>query len=96
MLTKTWMDLYKKTLLTDSDNGLMENSSDEGFISSENSQNSGILQQVQNDQSFDDTVVYYEQEDSLENPLKNPYSYTQEREERNPVMLGKESTISQE
>ena len=33
-----------------------------------------INQQIQNDQSFDDTLVDYEQEDSLENPLENPYS----------------------
>ena len=60
--------------------------SDEGFISSGNSQNNRILQQVQNDQSFDDTVVDFEQEDSLENPLEN---YGQEREEKTPIMLGK-------
>ena len=75
--------------VADSDSGLNENMSDEGLISSGNSQNNGILQQVQNDQSFDDTVVYYEQEDSLENPLENSYSYGQETEEKNPIMLGK-------
>ena len=75
--------------VADSDSGLMENMSDEGLISSGNSQNNGILQQVQNDQSFDDTGVDYEQEDSLENPLENPYSYSEEREEKNPIMLGK-------
>ena len=63
--------------------------SDEGLISSGNSQNNGVLQQVQDDQSFDDTVADYEQEGSLENSLENPYSYGQEREEKNPIMLGK-------
>ena len=74
--------------IADSDSGLMENMINESLISSGNSQNSGIVQQVQNDQSFDDAMVDYEQEDSLENPLENPYSYSQEREERNPIMPG--------
>ena len=63
--------------------------SNEGFISSGNSQNNEIVQQVQNDQLFDDTVVDYEQEHSLEHLLENPYSYGQERKEKNPIMLGK-------
>ena len=75
--------------VANSDSGLKENMGNEGLISSGNSQNNGILQQVQNDQSFDDIVVDYEQEDSLENPLENPYSYGQEREEKNPVTLEK-------
>ena len=75
--------------VADSDSGLRKNMSDEGLISPGNSQNNGIFQQVQNDQSFHDTVVDYEQEDSMENPLENPYSYGQEREEKNPIMLGK-------
>ena len=58
------------------------------MISSRNSQNNGIVQQVQNDQSFDYTVVDYEQEDPLENPLENRNSCGQEREERNSIMLG--------
>ena len=49
--------------VADSDNRLKKNVSDEGLISSGNSQNNGILQQNQNDQSFDDTVVDYGQED---------------------------------
>ena len=63
--------------------------STEGLISSGNSQNNRILQQFQNDQLFDDTVVDYEQEDYLENPLENLYSYGQERGEKNPIMLGR-------
>ena len=63
--------------------------SNEGLISSGKSSNIRILQQIQNDQSFDDTVVDYKQERFLENPLENPYSYGQEREEKNPIMLGK-------
>ena len=62
--------------------------SDDDLISSGNSQNNSILQQAQNDQLFDDTVVHYEQEDSLGSPLENPYSYGQEREDKNPVVLG--------
>ena len=68
--------------VADSDSGLKENMRDEGLIPSGNSPDNGILQPVQNDQSF-------EQEDSLENPLKNPYSYGQEREEKNLIMIGK-------
>ena len=34
-------------------------------------------------------MVHYEQEDSLESPLENPYSYGQEREDKNPIVLGK-------
>ena len=34
-------------------------------------------------------MVDYEQEDYLEDPLENPCSYGQEREEKNPIMLGK-------
>ena len=75
--------------VVDSGSGLKQNMSDEGLIFSGHSQNNGILQQVQNDQSFDDTVVDYEQEDSLGNPLENPYSHGQETDEKNPIMLGK-------
>ena len=74
-------------MLLGSDSGLMGNMRNEGLISSGNSQNDEIVQHIQNDQSFDDTVVDYEQEDLLENILENPNSCSQEREERNPIMI---------
>ena len=43
--------------VADSDSGLKENMNNEVLISSGNSKNNGILQQVQNDQSFDDTLA---------------------------------------